>query len=150
MVDRSNRTIIWAHCSEYALDTPSEPPWFCHIIHRTTRNVGEFGLGEVLQVDVDLTTVNTLVKFWVRPLKRLAPSMPQEGWETVNMYAGLASCCHSSHSQNLRESAAPQERCVHEKINLPNTNLFWRGLLRQQKPLASNLAFFSARQFPRC
>jgi hypothetical protein len=39
---------------------------------------GEFGPGEALHADVDVTAVHTPVRFWVRPSKHVSLSVPQE------------------------------------------------------------------------
>jgi len=55
--------------------------------------VCKFGPGEVLHVDVDLSTVHILVRFWVHPSKPMTPSMLQEVWETVEMWTAHTSLC---------------------------------------------------------
>ena len=106
-------------------------------------NVCKFGPGEALHVDVNLSTVCTLVRVWVHPSKTDSPSVPQEVWETVHMHTGWVGCHHARcFTKSVLVSGA--SRKLHTwKLYLHIASWFWRGSLWQQKSSASNLAFFS-------
>jgi len=46
-------------------------------------NVEESGPGEVLHIDVSLTTVHTLVRFWVRPSRQMPLQVCHKRYEKV-------------------------------------------------------------------
>jgi len=60
-------------------------------------NVGEFGPRDVFHVDVDLTIVHTLVRFCVRPLKKMSPSASHKRYEkelTCALHTHQSLLCH--------------------------------------------------------
>jgi hypothetical protein len=104
--------------------------------------VGEYGPGEALHVDVDLTTVHTLMTVWVHPSKQMT-------LHVCHKYKKQFTCTLVEHvpvipgaSPNLWQSAAPQECYVHQKLNLQITSWPWRGSLRQQQPSGSKPGIF--------
>jgi hypothetical protein len=93
--------------------------------------VGEYGPGEVLYVDVDLTIVHTLVRVWVHPPKQLTLQVCHKKYKkqfTCTLVEHVAIIPDTS--PNLWWSATPQECYVHQKLHLHITSWFWRGLLR--------------------
>ena len=72
MVDRSKHVTIWRHTVQRTLViNPLCFPTVAICCTLRQVNVGEFSPGKALHVDVDLTTVHTLVRFWFHPSKQI-------------------------------------------------------------------------------
>jgi hypothetical protein len=81
-------------------------------------NVSEFGSGEALHVDVDLTTVHTLVRVRVHPSKQLTLQVchkKNENWFTSTQVELVAIIIGAS---SYRCWSAGMQESYHEKLDL--------------------------------
>ena len=77
-------------CSENTQDKSSVLSCHCHTLQHTPNDIGKFGPGEALHVDVNLTTVYTFVRFWIGPSQQMTLQACH------NKYKKELTCTHAS------------------------------------------------------
>ena len=65
----------------------------CHTLHHMPSDVGEFSPGEALHVYVDLTTVHTLVRFWVGPSQQMTLQTTRSMRKSWHVHCTHANLC---------------------------------------------------------